>query len=108
DPSGSAALEVRRPLLEKCRNALAEVVRSGGRGLKLSLPFELVVEPRCRGPVEQTLRHPDRTRRQRGELTGELRSTGRERVGLDDLGDDAPLLGLGGSQATAGAEPFER
>ena len=82
--------EVRRALLEERGHALAEVARLRSSRLKLRLHFELLVERRRVGMVEEPLRQADPTRRQLGVERRELGGARGERVRLDDLGDETP------------------
>src|SRR3954452_19174542 len=100
-----AALELRISFLQERVHSFAEVLRPGRGRLQLSLHFELLLQPRMWGVVEQALREADPACRHRGELAGPLRGPLGEAVVRHHLGDEAPLERLGRAEPPAGGHP---
>src|SRR5437016_13573860 len=98
---------MRWSLLQKSGDTFLEICGLRRRGLQLGLTLELLLQRRVDGVVEQAFGHADAARGQVGELTRELRSTARERVRLEHLGDEAPRVRLRGRELLARREPFE-
>src|SRR6185369_16191194 len=85
----SAPGEIRRPLLEEGRHALAEIVRRPGDLLQVALEVELLVERVAEAGVERLLDEAERARRLAREMAGERRRLGHQRCVVDDPPDEA-------------------
>src|SRR5688572_1313065 len=91
---GLSSRELRVALLEERVDAFAEVGRLRGLGLKLGLELELFLERVALGLREEALGQADAARRHRRALRRQLRGASWQGVGFDDLGDEAPGVGL--------------
>src|SRR3954468_22587691 len=108
-PGESAGVaEVRRPLLDECPNALAPLGVGGGLGDEPGLVVQLLVQrPRGR-PADQRPRAHHRPDRPGGDLVRE-RDRGRAQVVvLDQAGDQAVEVSLGGTERAVAQYQVQR